>query len=174
MDPIPSTPWPRDLRDLSAVQLATWGLLVGLQAALLGRIGLVLPALGALVTSFLWFRRRLRRGTVGRARVQRLALGSAAVHAGALAAAYLADSRLRPTLYEDEPLALGLGALAMGLLGAFAMAMVTLCAGDAARATGPPPPKPGAGRPPGQPLSLADRGLGPPPDSPRPRRRRHR
>jgi len=155
-----------DLFGLLAAQLGLELAAVGGQAALLGRVGLVLPAVGGAVGAWLWLRRRVEASGLRPGRLQRLAMGSSGAHMITGGLAYAAHALVVPAAYSSEPGALALGVVAMSLLAGLTAGGLTLCAGDAAGATGSQAP-PSTGRQPDQPLSLADLGLGPPPDEAR-------
>ena len=138
-------------------------LLCGLaQIVVFGRIGYLLPAAGLFVGGWLWLRRRVQGGgVVGRVRLRSLAPRSALGNGLAWAGAYVAGMVV---LEPGQPASvLFLGAAALSVLGGLTALGLTLCAGDTARAT---QDDLGAvltpGRLPGQLLSPADQGLGPP------------
>ncbi len=132
------------------------------QYLVFGRIGYLPPAVGLFVGGWLWLRRRVRGGgVVGRVRLRSLAPRSALGNGLAWAGGYVAAMVV---LEPGQPAgSLFLGAVALSVLGGLTALGLTLCAGDTARATqddlgGVLTP----GRLPGQLLSPADQGLGPP------------
>lgn len=160
--PTPSVPLPVDLLGVVAAQVGVATMLGVGQILVVGRLGFGLPALGVFVGGWLWFRRRVRGGgVVGRARLVALAPRAAAAHAALWAGGYL--GAMTALSQDASGVKLVLGAIAVGVLGAVTSLGLTLCAGDTARATQDDLGvllRPG--RQPGQLLSPADEGLGPP------------
>lgn len=160
--PQPTVALSVDLLGLLASQVGCAFVLGVAQVLVFGRVGYLLLATGLFVGGWLWFRQRVRGGgVVGRGRIRSLASRSALGNGLTWAVAYGSGMVV---LEPGQPAGvLALGAAAVALVGGLTALGLTLCAGDTAGATqdelgGVLTP----GRRPGQLLSRADQGLGPP------------